>query len=66
MLLISTFDCFNGAYFNFFQKIMTVIDKIATNRNKQVKGNTQIGIHSMPGWTATERHGGTKKEAQNN
>ena len=29
------------AYSNFFQKLMTVIDKIAPYKNKQVKGNTQ-------------------------
>ena len=31
----------NEAYSNFFQKLMTVIDKIAPYKNKQVKGNTQ-------------------------
>ena len=36
-----TFDDVNFAYSNFFQKIMTVIDKIAPCRNKRIKGNTQ-------------------------
>ena len=31
----------NEAYSNFFQKLMTVIDKIAPYKSKQVKGNTQ-------------------------
>ena len=35
------FDDVNGAYWNFYQKIMTVIDKIAPYRNKRIKGNTQ-------------------------
>ena len=36
-----TFDDINFTYSTFFQKIMTVIDKIAPYRNKQIKGNTQ-------------------------
>ena len=35
------FDDVNAAYSNFFQKIMTVIDKIAPFKIKRVKGNTQ-------------------------
>ena len=35
------FDDVNGAYWNFYQKIMTAIDKIAPYRNKRIKGNTQ-------------------------
>ena len=31
----------NEAYSNLFQKLMTVIDKIAPYKSKQVKGNTQ-------------------------
>ena len=31
----------NGAYSNFFQKLMIVIDKIAPCKRKWVKGNTQ-------------------------
>ena len=31
----------NETYSNFFQKLMTVIDKIALYKSKQVKGNTQ-------------------------
>ena len=31
----------NEAYSNFFQKLMTVIDKIAPYKSKRVKGNTQ-------------------------
>ena len=31
----------NGAYSNFFQKLMTAIDKIAPYKSKRVKGNTQ-------------------------
>ena len=31
----------NEAYLNFFQKLMTVIDKIASYKSKRVKGNTQ-------------------------
>ena len=31
----------NEAYSNFFQKLMTVIDKIAPCKSKRVKGNTQ-------------------------
>ena len=36
-----TFDDVNGTHCSFFQKIMTVIDKIAPYRNKRIKGNTQ-------------------------
>ena len=36
-----TFDDVNGTYSSFFQKIMTVIDKIDSYRNKQIKRNTQ-------------------------
>ena len=36
-----TFDDVNGTYSNFFQKIMTVIDKIAPYKNKRIKVNTQ-------------------------
>ena len=36
-----TFDDVNFSKSNFFQKIMTVIDKIAPYRNKQIKGNTE-------------------------
>ena len=36
-----TFDDVNGTYSNFFQKIMTVIDKIALYKNKRIKVNTQ-------------------------
>ena len=36
-----TFDDVNGALCNFFQKITTVIDKIAPYRNKRIKVNTQ-------------------------
>ena len=36
-----TFDDINAAYVDFFQKIMTVIDKIAPFKIKQEKGNTQ-------------------------
>ena len=36
-----TFNVVNGVYSNFFQKIMTVIDKIAPCRNIWVKRNTQ-------------------------
>ena len=36
-----SFDDVNGAYSKDFQKIMTVIDKVALYRNKQTKGNTQ-------------------------
>ena len=36
-----TFDDVNGAYSKFFQKIMTVIEKIAPYRNKRIKRNTQ-------------------------
>ena len=35
------FDDINAAYLDFFQKIMTVIDKIAPFKTKRVKGNTQ-------------------------
>ena len=31
----------NEAYSNFFQKLMTVMDKIATYKSKRVKENTQ-------------------------
>ena len=31
----------NEAYSNFFQKVMTVIDKIAPYRNKRVRVNTK-------------------------
>ena len=31
----------NEAYSNFFQKLMTVTDKIAPYKSKRVKGNTQ-------------------------
>ena len=31
----------NEAYSNFFQKLMTVIDKIVSYKSKRVKGNTQ-------------------------
>ena len=31
----------NEAYSNFFQKLMTVTDKIAPYKDKRVKGNTQ-------------------------
>ena len=31
----------NEAYSNFFQKLMTVIDKVAPYKSKRVKGNTQ-------------------------
>ena len=31
----------NEAYSNFFQQLMTVIDKIVPYKSKQVKGNTQ-------------------------
>ena len=36
-----TFDDVNFAYSNFFQKMTTVIDKIAPYRNKWIKWNTQ-------------------------
>ena len=36
-----TFDDVNGAYSNFFQKIMIVNDKIAPYRNEGIKENTQ-------------------------
>ena len=36
-----TFDDVNFAYANFFQKMMTVIGKIAPYRNKRIKGNTR-------------------------
>ena len=36
-----SFGDVNEAYSNFFQKLMTVIDKIAPYKSKQVKGNTQ-------------------------
>ena len=36
-----TSDNVNGTYCNFFQKIMTVTDKITPYRIKRVKGNTQ-------------------------
>ena len=35
------FDDVNEAYSNFFQKLMTVTDKIAPYKSKRVKGNTQ-------------------------
>ena len=35
------FDDVNAAYSDFFQKIMTVIDKIAPFKTKRAKGNTQ-------------------------
>ena len=35
------FDDVNAAYSDFFQKIMTVIDKIAPFKTKRMKGNTQ-------------------------
>ena len=41
-----TFDDVNEAYSNFFQKIMTVADKIGPYRNKWVKGNTQKWFYS--------------------
>ena len=41
-----TFDDINGTYCNFFQKIMTVIDKIAPYRNKRIKGKTQKWFNS--------------------
>ena len=31
----------NEAYSNFFQKLMTIIDKISPYKSKRVKGNTQ-------------------------
>ena len=31
----------NEAYSNFFQKLMTIINKIAPYKSKRVKGNTQ-------------------------
>ena len=31
----------NESYSNFFQKLMTVIDKITPYKSKRVKGNTQ-------------------------
>ena len=34
-----TFDDINGVYCNFFQKIMTIIDKITPYRHKQIQGN---------------------------
>ena len=36
-----SFGDVNEAYSNFFQKLMTVIDKIAPYKSKRVKGNTQ-------------------------
>ena len=30
----------NGAYSSFFQKIMSIIDKIVSYKNKRIKGNT--------------------------
>ena len=36
-----SFGDVNEAYLNFFQKLMTVIDKIAPYKSKRVKGNTQ-------------------------
>ena len=36
-----SFDGVNRTYSNFFQKVMTVVDKIALYRFKWVKGNTQ-------------------------
>ena len=36
-----TFDDVNGAYYIFFQKIMTVIDKTAPYRNTRIRSNTQ-------------------------
>ena len=41
-----TFDDINGTYCNFFQKIITVIDKIAPYRNKRIKGKTQKWFNS--------------------
>ena len=41
-----TFDDVNEAYSNFFQKIMTVTDKIGPYRNKWVKRNTQKWFYS--------------------
>ena len=46
-----SFDDVNFAYSNFFQKIMTVIDKIAPYRNKRIKGNTQNGLIAKFGKT---------------
>ena len=36
-----SFDDVNSAYSKVFQKILTVIDKVALYRNKQIKGNIQ-------------------------
>ena len=36
-----TFDDVNRFYSNFIQKIMTIINKIASYKNKSVQGNTQ-------------------------
>ena len=37
----SSFDDVNGADSNFFEKIMTVIDKITPYRNQRIKRNIQ-------------------------
>ena len=41
-----TFDDFNGTYFNFLQKTIAIIDKIALYGNKWIKGNTQKWLDS--------------------
>ena len=38
------FDDINGAYCNFFQKIMTAIDKIAPYRNKRIKNGLIVNF----------------------
>ena len=52
-----TFDDVNGTHCSFFQKIMTVIDKIAPYRNKWIKGNTQKWFDSevLEKLTATDK-----------
>ena len=41
LLNYETFNDVNFAFSNFFQKIMTVNEKIASSRNKQIKRNTR-------------------------
>ena len=47
-------DDVNFAYSNFFQKTMTVIDKIASYRNKRIKGNTQKWFDSLESFRKAE------------
>ena len=47
-------DDVNFAYSNFFQKTMTVIDKIASYRNKRIMGNTQKWFDSLESFRKAE------------